>query len=120
MILRIFIGIGALFLGASWAMAEEYTLPASVDYLAPQKRFSSAYRVQQYRMQGAEAGGRDLLLNGARFDTGEAPESQAVLRQYDAAIAYPVMDRWMNLDLGVNFRFYDGQVSGSDAWIRIS
>ena len=116
MIWRILIGVGALLLGAQWSIAAEYTSPASVDYLVPEKRFAPVYRFQQLRMVqlNSASGDRDLLLDGAAFDTGEMPEYQSVLNQYDAAIAYPVLSRGVNLDLGVNFRFYDGRLAAND------
>lgn len=113
---RATICITALLWAASAVHADQQAAQDSVDYLAGETKLRPVYRFEHSRVTqpNSVTTGRDLLLDGAAFDTEQSLDYQPVLNTYDAAIAYPVLTRGVNLDLGVNIKFFDGRVQSDD------
>ncbi|HQU16478.1 MAG: hypothetical protein B7Z66_05090 [Chromatiales bacterium 21-64-14] len=59
---------------------------------------------------GASTLSRDLTFGGTTFTTSENIASQAALDQYDAVLYYSLLRTWMQVDLGVDVKYLNGDV----------
>lgn len=53
----------------------------------------------------------DIFFNGETFNSGNEVTSTLDLSHDDIVLYYELMDNWVNLDLGVDLKRFDGQVS---------
>jgi outer membrane protein len=62
------------------------------------------------RYQGSQLGS-DISINGEVFNFGNRNSSTFDLSQDDIVLYYQLLDNWVNLDLGVDVKRLDGEVS---------
>ncbi|HEB60026.1 MAG TPA: hypothetical protein ENJ01_12445 [Gammaproteobacteria bacterium] len=92
--------------GGVWAAGSHATV---VDYLAaPQAESQFSFHFQHQRFSDALVGDADY-----GYGADGTFQNRSLLNAYDAAIAYPVWSRGVNVDLGLNIRVLDGQLLGS-------
>ena len=53
----------------------------------------------------------DISFNGESFNTGDQVTSSFDLSHDDIVLYYQLLDNWINLDLGVDLKRFDGEVS---------
>lgn len=53
---------------------------------------------------------RGITFGGTTFLVGENINTDVDLNQTDLTLYYELLDNWLNLDLGVNFKYFDGSV----------
>lgn len=56
-----------------------------------------------------------FTINGTDFIVGDTVKSDINLTHIDATLYYEILDNWINFDLGVTARKFDGHVSGSNS-----
>lgn len=57
----------------------------------------------------------DLNFNNQNYTNGSTISSTLDLSHNDVALYYEVLDNWINIDLGLDFKIFDGKVSINDA-----
>lgn len=74
-------------------------------------------RLQQTSIDssGNSAISSDFRLGDISFDSGEQVSTKLDLTHQDAVLYYEILDNWVNLDLGLNIRRYDGHMSVTSA-----
>jgi len=54
---------------------------------------------------------RDFSFDGKDYTAGESVNSTTDLTHTDATLYYEILDNWVNLDVGLTVRMFDGEVS---------
>ncbi|OUS29302.1 hypothetical protein A9Q99_09335 [Gammaproteobacteria bacterium 45_16_T64] len=54
---------------------------------------------------------RDIEFEGGSFTAGQAVDSTIDISHIDATLYYELLDNWVNLDLGITVRQFDGEIS---------
>ncbi len=95
---------GVVFATGAHAAGE----PAAVDYLTGDPTGQLTFRFQHQRFTDTPDG--DISL---AYGEDGSFQNRSLINAYDAAIAYPVWSRGVNVDLGLNIRVFDGQLMGN-------
>jgi len=74
----------------------------------------------KYQGFDLDTGGRNTLTSSITFDgqtynAGDTVRSNFDLSHDDIFLYYEVMDNWVNLDIGLNLKIFDGEVSIADS-----
>lgn len=66
-------------------------------------------------LSGSSILSKDITFGAKTYNINSNINSDASLSQYDFALYYEVLDNWVNLDLGLNFKYIDGSftINGS-------
>jgi outer membrane protein len=69
-------------------------------------------RLQHNDVSLSETGviSQQFVLDGVTYNVSEAVVSDFDLSHTDATLYYEVLDNWVNLDLGITFRMFDGHL----------
>lgn len=59
--------------------------------------------------------GQSFVLDGVTYGVNDTVASDFDLSHLDATLYYEILDNWLNLDLGLTFRKFDGEVSFNSA-----
>lgn len=54
---------------------------------------------------------RDYTYDGKTYSAGESVQSSTDLSHTDATMYYEILDNWVNLDVGLSVRLFDGEIS---------
>ena len=70
----------------------------------------------KYQGQGLNSNGRSTLsnqvvFNNQTYNSGTSINSKLDLSHNEIALYYELLDNWINLDLGLDFKMFDGKVS---------
>lgn len=70
----------------------------------------------RYQALNLDSSGKSILtsnitFNGQTYSAGEAVRSNFDLSHNDIYLYYEVLDNWLNLDVGLDLKFFDGEVS---------
>jgi outer membrane protein len=57
---------------------------------------------------------KSYTVNGTTYTAGTNVTTDLDLSHTDAVLYYEVLDNWINLDLGMTLRYFDGQVKATD------
>lgn len=57
---------------------------------------------------------QNYTVNGTTYTTGTNVTTKLDLSHTDAMLYYEILDNWVNLDLGMTLRNFDGQITASD------
>ncbi len=80
------------------------------------------FRYQGYDLNASSQStlDNDVTFNGSTYYTGSDVNSTLDLSHNDIALYYQLLDNWINLDLGLDFKMFDGKVSiNNDAPIDV-
>jgi len=96
------LGIGDPSSSASVILSLEHPLPALPNI--------------KYQSFDLDTGGRSTLTSsitydGQTYNAGDTVRSKFDLSHDDIYLYYEVMDNWVNLDIGLNLKIFDGEVS---------
>ncbi len=81
------------------------------------------FRYQGYNLDSSDSKQLEsnLTSNGQSFTLGKQLPSSYDLSQDDIVLYYQLMDNWMDLDMGIDLKRFDGEIkySGSEGSIRL-
>jgi outer membrane protein len=74
-------------------------------------------RLQRSDLEITETGtlSKDFLFDGNSYSQGDTVNSTTDLTHTDATLYYEILDNWVNIDVGLTVRMFDGEVSIRDA-----
>lgn len=69
--------------------------------------------IQQTEMEIQESTtlSREIVFDGTTYSVSEAIDSDSDLSHTDATLYYEILDNWVNLDIGLTIRQFDGGIS---------
>ncbi|MFQ3199354.1 MAG: outer membrane protein [Zhongshania sp.] len=74
-------------------------------------------RLQRSDLEITETGklSKDFRFDGKNYEEGDTVNSTTDLTHTDATLYYEILDNWVNIDVGLTVRMFDGEVSIRDA-----
>jgi len=60
---------------------------------------------------GAGNVNKNFQFGGKNFNVNSNVDTNFDLKMYDLALYYEILDNWLNLDIGVNVKYLDGQIA---------